>query len=28
MRCFIAIDIGEEIKKELESFMKRLKKLA
>ncbi|HEC98749.1 MAG TPA: RNA 2',3'-cyclic phosphodiesterase [Nitrospirae bacterium] len=26
MRAFIAIDIGEEMKKELESFMKRLKK--
>ncbi len=26
VRCFIAIDIGEEIKKELEAFMKGLKK--
>ncbi|MEC4686390.1 MAG: RNA 2',3'-cyclic phosphodiesterase [Nitrospirota bacterium] len=28
MRCFIAIDIGEEMKKELDAFMKGLKKLA
>ncbi len=26
MRCFIAIDIGEEMKRELESFMRGLKK--
>ena len=28
VRCFIAIDIGDEIKKELESLIKRLKKFA